>query len=180
MRGMAVLEVLVYPDQRLKQKSHPVEKFNESLLNFISDLEETMGAGPPSVGIAAPQVGRFERIILVDVSCKPKLKNHGRLVMINPEITDKKGRMVGREGCLSVPDYTGNVVRWERIQVKAFDEFGNHHIYSMEGFEARAVQHEMDHLDGLLFLDRLVSRKDSLFRRKVYKKKSSSMDSKGS
>lgn len=71
---MAVLEVLVYPDQRLKQKSQPVEEFNESLLSFIFDLEETLRAGPPSVGIAAPQVGRFERIVLVDVSCKPKLK----------------------------------------------------------------------------------------------------------
>jgi peptide deformylase len=177
---MAVLEVLVYPDHRLKQKSQPVQEFNESLLQFVSDLEETMDAGPPSVGIAAPQVGRFERIVLVDISCKPKLKNHGRLILINPEITDKEGRAVGREGCLSVPDYTGNVARWERIDLKAFDKFGSPHVYNMEGFEARAVQHEMDHLDGLLFLDRLVSRRDSLFRRKVYDKKSSKTDSKRS
>ena len=100
--------------------------------------------------------------------------------MINPEITDKDGSVVGREGCLSVPDYTGNVARWERIQVQAFNESGNRQIYSMEGFEARAVQHEMDHLDGLLFLDRLVSRRDSLFRRKVYKEKPSSIDVKWS
>jgi peptide deformylase len=173
---MAVLEVLVYPDQRLKQISRPVEKFDEALLRFVADLEETMGVGPPSVGIAAPQVGRFERIVLVDVSCKPKIKNHGRLIMINPEITDKEGSAIGREGCLSVPDYTGNVARWERIEVQALDKFGNPHVYSMEGFEARAVQHEMDHLDGLLFLDRLVSRRDGLFRRKVYVKKSSKTD----
>ncbi|GJL78042.1 MAG: peptide deformylase [Nitrospinaceae bacterium] len=177
---MAVLDVLVYPDKRLKQISRPVEKFDESLLQFVSDLEETMAAGPPSVGIAAPQVGRFERIVLVDVSCKPKIKNHGRLIMINPEITDKEGSVVGREGCLSVPDYTGNVARSERISVKAYDQFGNHQLYNMEGFEARAVQHEMDHLEGLLFLDRLVSRRDSLFRRKVYKKKSADIDSKRS
>ncbi|MDA0692167.1 MAG: peptide deformylase [Nitrospinae bacterium] len=169
---MAVLEILVYPDERLKQISKPVEKFDESLLNFVSDLEETMHAGPGSVGIAAPQVGRFERIVLVDVSCKPKIKSHGHLVMINPEITDKEGNVVGREGCMSVPDYTGNVVRWEFIQVKAFDKFGTSHNYEMEGYEARAVQHEMDHLDGLLFLDRVVSRRDGLFRRKVYDKKS--------
>ncbi len=177
---MAVLEVLVYPDARLKQKSRPVEEFSEPLLHFIADLEETMAAGPPSVGIAAPQVGRFERILLVDVSCKPKIKSHGRLIMINPEITDKEGNIVGREGCLSVPDYTGNVARWERIEVTAFDKLGNRHVYSMEGFEARAVQHEMDHLDGLLFLDRVVSRRDGLFRRKVYGKKSSETDSRRS
>ena len=128
-----------------------------------------MRAGPGGVGIAAPQVGRFERIIVVDVSSKPKIKNHGHLVMINPEIADKEGNVVGREGCLSVPDYTGNVARWDRIVVNALDAFGNSRNYVMEGYEARAVQHEMDHLDGLLFLDRLVSRRGILFPRKVYK-----------
>lgn len=167
---MAVLEILVYPDQRLKQKSQPVAVFDESLLQFVADLEETMRAGPGGVGIAAPQVGRFERIILVDVSCKPKIKNHGRLVMINPEISEQEGNVVGREGCMSVPDFTGNVARWDRIRVKSFDEFGSARTHTMEGYEARAVQHEMDHLDGLLFLDRLVSRRGSLFPRKVYKK----------
>jgi peptide deformylase len=176
---MAVLEILVYPDQRLKQKSKPVEVFDESLSQFVVDLEESMRTGPGGVGIAAPQVGRFERIILVDVSSKPKIKNHGRLVMINPEITDKEGNVVGREGCLSVPDYTGNVARWDRIVVNAFDESGNSLDYAMEGYEARAVQHEIDHLDGLLFLDRLVSRRGNLFPRKVTKK-SSSFDSKRS
>jgi peptide deformylase len=175
---MAVLKVLVYPDERLQQISKSVEKYDESLLDFVRDLEETMDAGPPSVGIAAPQVGHFKRIVLVDISSKPKLKNHGRLIMINPEIIDREGSVVGREGCLSVPDYTGNVSRWERIDVKAFDRFGNSRVYSMEGFEARAVQHEMDHLDGLLFLDRLVSRRNGLFRRKVYSKKPPKKDSK--
>ena len=167
---MAVMEILVYPDQRLKQKSQPVDVFDESLLQFIAGLEETMRAGPGGVGIAAPQVGRFERIILVDVSCKPKIKNHGRLVMINPEVAEKEGNVVGREGCMSVPDFTGNVARWDRIMVKSLDEFGKLQEHAMEGYEARAVQHEMDHLDGLLFLDRLVSRRGSLFPRKVYKK----------
>ena len=167
--AMAVLEILVYPDQRLKQKSKPVEVFNDSLLQFIAELEEIMRAGPGGVGIAAPQVERFERIIVVDVSCKPKIKNHGRLVMVNPEIFEKEGNVVGREGCMSVPDFTGNVARWDRIVVNALDEFGNRQAYVMEGYEARAVQHEMDHLDGLLFLDRLVSRRGNLFPRKVYK-----------
>ena len=167
--AMAVLEILVHPDPRLKQISRPVETFDESLLKFLSDLEETMRAGPGGVGIAAPQVGRFERVVLVDVSCKPKIKNHGFLILVNPEIVEKEGNIVGREGCLSVPDYTGNVARWDRVLLQAYDSFGASHRYEMEGYEARAVQHEIDHLDGLLFLDRLVSRREGLFPRKVYK-----------
>ncbi|MFQ5451033.1 MAG: peptide deformylase [Nitrospinaceae bacterium] len=167
---MAVLEILVYPDRRLKRVSQPVGKFDDSLRSFVADLEETLRAGPGGVGIAAPQVGRFERIVMVDVSGKPRIPHHGRLVLINPKITFKEGWVVGREGCLSVPDYTGNVHRFERISIQARDENGAEQVYDMEGFEARAVQHEIDHLDGLLFLDRLVSLRNSLFRRKVYKK----------
>jgi peptide deformylase len=163
-----LLPILTYPDPRLKQVSAPVESFDEALRKFVRDLEHTMRAGPGAVGIAAPQVGRFERIVLVDVSTKPKVPNHGRLVLVNPEITDWEGFAVGREGCLSVPDYTGNVIRAQRISLAAFDEFGAEHMYQLEDFEARAVQHEADHLDGLLFLDRLVSRRNDLFRRKVY------------
>jgi len=122
--AMAVLTILIHPDKRLKQKSKPVELFDDALLRFVVDLEETMRAGPGGVGIAAPQVERFERIILVDVSSKPKIKNHGRLVMINPEISAKEGDVVGREGCMSVPDYTGNVARWDRIVVNAKEGFG--------------------------------------------------------
>ena len=118
------------------------------------------------MGIAAPQVGRFERIVIVDVSCKPKIKHHGRLVLINPEIISKEGSVVGREGCLSVPEYTGNVSRAKFITLRAQDEFGESREFQMERYEARAVQHEMDHLDGLLLLDRLISRRD-LFRRQA-------------
>ena len=161
---MAVLDILVYPDPRLKQISKSVENFDEALRSFICDLEETMRAGPGGVGLAAPQVGRFERIVIVDVSCKPKIKHHGRRVLINPEISWREGSAVGREGCRSVPDYTGNVARSKFITVRAQDEFGQALELHMEHYEARAVQHEMDHLDGLLLLDRLVSRRD-LFRR---------------
>ncbi len=165
---MARLEVLKYPDPRLGRVSHPVTSLTPEHLEFIRDLEETMRSGPPSVGIAAPQVGRLERIVLVDVSSKPKIRHHGRLVLINPEVVASEGRVLGREGCLSVPDFTGNVWRAERIVLKARDESFLEQTYSMEGFEARAALHEMDHLDGLLFLDRLASRRD-LFRRKNYR-----------
>jgi peptide deformylase len=169
---MAIFDLLIYPDARLKTLSEPITVFDAQLRTFITDLEETMRAGPGGVGIAAPQVGQFERLVIVDVSSKPKIKHHGRLVLINPEITDWEGFEIGREGCMSVPDYTGNVIRAKAIQVKAQNEEGISQDYEMEGYEARAVQHEIDHLDGLLFLDRLVSRRHDLFKRKVYQSKS--------
>jgi len=163
-----VLQILTYPDERLERISQPVEHFDDELRNFIVDLEATMRAGPGGVGIAAPQTGRLQRIVIVDVSSKPKIRHHGRLVLINPEIITWEGHVLGREGCMSVPDYTGNVVRAERITLEARDESGALLQYELEGYEARAVQHEIDHLDGLLFLDRLVSRRNDLFRRKNY------------
>ncbi len=165
---MAVLDILTWPDPRLKQQSESVVQFDAALAQFLSDLEQTMRAGPGGVGIAAPQVGRFQRIAVVDVSEKRGVTNHGRLILINPEITAWEGYAVGREGCLSVPDYTGNVIRATSIELEALDPEGSTRRYQLEGFEARAVQHEIDHLDGLLFLDRLVSRRNDLFRRKVY------------
>jgi peptide deformylase len=167
---MAVLEILKLPDERLKQVSEPVESFDEELRAFVVDLEDTRLAGPAAVGIAAPQVGRHQRILIVDVSGRPKTSSHGHLVLINPEITHWEGFEIGREGCLSVPDYTGNVIRATRIKLRTQDLVGASRVFEMEGFEARAVQHEMDHLDGLLFLDRVVSRRTDLYRRKVYQK----------
>ncbi|MDD3517083.1 MAG: peptide deformylase [Chromatiales bacterium] len=170
---MAVLPILTYPDERLKRFSEPVERFDAELAAFIADLEQTRLAGPGAVGIAAPQVGRAQRIVIVDVSkMKRPVPNHGYLVLINPEITHWEGHEPGREGCLSVPDFTGNVIRATRIHLKAQNPQGETVEFDMEGFEARAVQHEMDHLDGLLFLDRVVSRRTDVFRRKVYEKNS--------
>jgi len=168
---MASQTILIYPDKKLKEVSRVVETFNSELQSFIDDLEETMDDGPGAVGIAAPQVGHPIRAVIVDVSNRKKIKHHGRLVLINPEIIEWDGLVTGREGCLSVPDYTGTVIRAERIKLNAFNQFGETLNFEMEGYEARAVQHEIDHLDGLLFLDRLVSRRHDLFERKVYKKK---------
>ena len=165
---MAVLDILVYPDERLRQISRPVQVFDVSLQARIDDLEDTRKAGPGAVGIAAPQVGWFERVLIIDVPPRKKSSSHGHLVLVNPEITEWEGWVMGREGCLSVPDYTGNVLRAEKIHLEAHDRFGEPLSFDMEGFEARAVQHELDHLDGLLFLDRLVSRRQDLFRRKRY------------
>lgn len=166
---MTVLDIITYPDARLKQVAAEVTTFNSELSEFIKNLEATMTAGPGGVGIAATQVGVMQRVVIVDVSAYPKLKkakHHGRLILINPEIVEWQGMKKGREGCMSVPDFTGNVIRAENIRLVALDRNGTQQEYEMEGFEARAVQHEIDHLDGLLFLDRLVSRRNDLFKRK--------------
>ena len=165
---MTVRTILTYPDEELKKISEPVESFDSALRDFVRDLEETRLAGPGAVGIAAPQVGHHQRIVIGDVSGRKKTKSHGHLILVTPEITTSDGIAVGREGCLSVPDYTGNVIRAEKIHLTAYDPNGNRLEFDMEGFEARAVQHELDHLDGMLFLDRLVSRHNDLFKRKVY------------
>jgi peptide deformylase len=166
---VSTLPILTYPDPRLKEISQPVEHFDGALSDFVAILESTRRAGPAAVGIAAPQVGQQQRIVIVDVSGRKNTPNHGHLILVNPEITEWEGMIVGREGCLSVPDYTGNVIRAERIKLKAYNPAGAALEFDMTGYEARAVQHEMDHLDGLLFLDRLVSRRKDLFERKVYK-----------
>lgn len=167
---MAPMEILTIPDDRLKQLSEPVTDFDQALLEFVSALERTRQQGPAAVGIAAPQVGHFQRIAIVDCSNTRKpVPNHGNLVLVNPEITHWEGYDMGREGCLSVPDYTGNVIRATHIRLKAQDPSGKTHEFEMEGYEARAVQHEIDHLDGTLFIDRVVSRRTDLFKRKVYK-----------
>ena len=169
---MAILEILHLPDPKLKQVSAPVEDFDDlKLQQFIDDLEETRQNGPAAVGIAAPQVGMFKRVVIVDCSNTSKpVPNHGHMILVNPEITKWDEFEMGREGCLSVPDYTGNVIRAKTIQLKASDRHGNPVEYDMEDYEARAVQHEIDHLDGILFIDRVVSRRTDLFQRKVYQK----------
>lgn len=166
---MAVRDILTHPADCLKQVAEPVETFAPSLQALITDLEDTLAQAPGCVGIAAPQIGVSLRVAMTDVD-KAKGGKHGRLVLINPEIISRQGQVSGREGCLSVPDFTGNVLRAEEVSIQTRDQQGQHHIFEFSGFEARVIQHEIDHLDGLLFLDRLVSRRHDLFRRKVYRK----------
>ncbi len=169
---MPILEILKIPDPRLKQVSEPVTDFNDpELQQFIDDLEETRQDGPAAVGIAAPQVGKFIRVVIVDCSTTRKpVPNHGHMILVNPEIAEWDEFEMRREGCLSVPDYTGNVIRAKKIKLKALDRHGNPLEYDMVDYEARAAQHEIDHLDGMLFIDRVVSRRTDLFQRKVYQK----------
>lgn len=146
-------------------------RLDPEIISLIADLIDTMRNGPGSVGVAAPQVGVSLRVCVVDVS-RSKLgrgSNHGLLVLINPEILSSEGAATMREGCMSVPDYTGDVDRPVRIQLRYTDPHGASREVCAEDFEAVAIQHEMDHLDGILFLDRISSLKTGLFRRKNYK-----------
>jgi len=169
---MAILPILQFPDPRLKEKSAPVTGVTAEVSSFIDDLLETMRASPACVGIAAPQVGNASRIIAVDVSAHRRggqEENHGLLVLVNPEILAMGGKQLIREGCMSVPDYTANVQRAQWALVDALDREGKQVILEAIGFEAVAIQHEVDHLDGYLFLDRVSSVKTDLFRRKRYR-----------
>lgn len=165
---MAACEILIYPDERLKTVCAPVRVITADVDALIQNLVDTMLASGHSVGVAAPQIGDLRRVAVVDVS-RSKLgrdNNHGLLTMINPEIISRSGQKVMREGCMSLPDYTGNVTRAEEIVVEFLDRDGSEQVIRAAGFEAVAIQHELDHLDGLLFLDRVSSLKTDVFRRK--------------
>jgi len=165
---MAVRPVVLYPDPRLKVKLAPAPEVTDLLRAAAQDLLDTMDACPPrTVGIAAPQIGEMARITIVDTSRNPKYPGgHGLLVLVNPEIAAYDGEQFFREGCLSLPDYTANIKRHQSITVRALTLDGEEITVDAEGFEAVVLQHEIDHLDGVLFLDRVANVKTDLFRRK--------------
>ena len=167
---MPVQKILTFPHPLLKKRAHLIASVDEHIRGLIEDLVDTMRAGPGSVGVAAPQIGVSLAACVVDVSNNRhgKENNHGLLVMVNPEIVHREGAAIMREGCMSVPDYTGDVERATAITVRFMDGAGTAREITATGFEAVAIQHEMDHLDGILFLDRIVSLKTGLFRRKSY------------
>lgn len=165
---MAVRDILIYPDERLKTICAPVAADDPTVVALIDDLVETMVAAGHSVGVAASQIGDLRRVVVVDVS-KSKLgrdQNHGLLTMVNPLVIAHEGQRMMREGCMSVPDFTGNVTRAQNILVQFLDREGRDQAIRAEGFEAVAIQHELDHLDGLLFLDRVSNLKTDIYRRK--------------
>ncbi|MBX9879474.1 MAG: peptide deformylase [Candidatus Obscuribacterales bacterium] len=167
---MAVLPILTYPNALLKAVSEPVSVLDEQLLDFVEDLRETLYSHPGCVGIAAPQTGNLRRVIVIDAQRAKAGQdfNSGPLVMINPEINWQQGDVLAREGCLSLPHLTANVRRARNIRVSYMDSQGTQHSLETRDFEARVILHETDHLDGLLFLDRVSSLKTDVFRRKRY------------
>lgn len=143
---MAVLDIMKAGHPVLKQVAEPVEFVNKKMRTLIEDMAETMYK-TDGVGLAAPQIGVSQRIIVLD-------DGNGLLELINPEITHKEGSQIGLEGCLSVPGYYGDVERFDKITVKAIDKHNKKVTIKAEGFLARILQHEIDHLDGHLFIEK--------------------------
>ena len=163
---MTVRPVVRLPDHVLKTRAEAIEGDDDALL---ADLIDTMRVSPACVGLAAPQIGVSRRAFVVDVTGHPKTTAcHGLIALVNPVIVERSGRKVGREGCMSVPDFTANVGRATSLIIGGRGPDGDVSIET-EGFEARALQHELDHLDGLLILDRVASLATDVFRRQVYK-----------
>jgi peptide deformylase len=147
-------DILVYPDPFLARKAAPVSVVDDRVRVLIRDMFETM-YGAEGIGLAAPQVGVGKRVIVVDVS--PVDETIAPVAVVNPEIVERTGSVMGVEGCLSVPGIQGEVRRAETVVVRGRDEQGKAVRIRADGILARALQHEIDHLDGILFIDRIPS-----------------------
>jgi peptide deformylase len=161
-----ILKIVKYPEPILSQPGEPVAEFNAELRKLVADMFETTYANQ-GVGLAAPQVGASKRVTVIDVSMGKVPKD--RLVLVNPEIIFSEGKLYEEEGCLSFPDIREKVVRAAKVRIRAQDEKGK--WFEMDGDDllARAFQHEIDHLDGVLFLFRMSALKRSLNLRKIRK-----------
>jgi peptide deformylase len=190
---MSLLPIRRFPDPILKQPARPVERVDAHITRLIDAMVRTMRHHPRCVGLAAPQVGSPMRVAVMDASAHPKApaRTHGLLVLVNPELVREvrqvkevrevkeakevkavreagEGMTVQREGCLSIPDFTANVRRAAAVTLAARDAEGARYELRLEGFEAIIAQHEVDHLDGVLFLDRVANLRTDVFKRKTY------------
>jgi len=161
---MAILEIKVYGDPILREKSKPVKKITPEILNLVQDMTETMYA-TSGIGLAAPQVGVSKRIIIADGG------EEGVIALINPKIVDEEGEAISEEGCLSLPDIYANVKRFYKVRVEALDLDGEQIKITKEDLIARVLQHEIDHLEGVLFIDRIGRAKRQLLLDKLIKQK---------
>jgi len=165
---MAILEILKYPHPALKRRCEPVAEIDEEVRKLIDDMRETM-YGARGVGLAACQVGVSRRVIVLDVS--PMDPEHTFLALINPEITSEEGEVDNEEGCLSVPDYLEKVKRKEKVCVRGVSPEGMEVEIKGDGILAIALQHEIDHINGILILDRVSRLKREIYRNKLKKEK---------
>jgi peptide deformylase len=164
---MAILDVITYPDKFLRTSTRRVVVVDDTVRRLIDDMAETMYSAP-GIGLAATQVGSDLRLLIYDIS--PPEEDRELRVLINPEIIDQEGSQLSEnEGCLSVPDYRADVKRYARVIVKAQDRDGNPITIEDDGFHAIVLQHEIDHLDGILFIDRISPLKREMYKRRVRK-----------
>jgi peptide deformylase len=162
--------VVSIPNAVLKRRAEPVGGVDAQL---ATDLVDTMRVSPGCVGLAAPQIADSRRAFCLDISINKQVQkkgwpHHGLVVLFDPELLHSEGSEIRREGCMSVPDFPADVRRALRVVVRGTDEHGHERVIEAEGFEARAFQHELDHLDGRLILDRVASLRTDVFRRKTY------------
>ncbi|MEJ1296263.1 MAG: peptide deformylase [Candidatus Sedimenticola sp. (ex Thyasira tokunagai)] len=161
---MAILDILNFPDTRLRNRAKPVEQVDDSLQRLIDDMFETMYQAP-GIGLASIQVNDLRRVVVIDIS-----EEHDQpLCLINPKILETSGEEETDEGCLSVPDVYEKVVRAERVRVRALNRDGESFELDADGLLAVCIQHELDHLDGKLFIDYLSGMKRQRIRKKLEK-----------
>jgi peptide deformylase len=162
---MALREVVQFPDPRLKKVSEPIVEIDDEIRELARDMIDVM-YDEPGIGLAAPQVGASIRLFVIDTEWSDEEVGRNPMVVINPEISDREGRITWDEGCLSVPDYNATVERDARITLRGIDLDGKPIEEHAEGLRAVCIQHEVDHLDGILFIDRI-----SRLKRGMYVKK---------
>lgn len=169
---MALMEILTYPDPRLAVKCDDVTEFGPPLKKLCEDMLETMYYAP-GVGLAAPQVGVTKNLVVIDIEYEssedepPVLSNQNPMILVNPKIVEREGEQYFKEGCLSVPGESEEVLRALKVKVEYQDTDGKPHTLEAEGYLAVAIQHELDHLDGRLFIDRLSFVKSKTIKRRL-------------
>ena len=162
---MALREIVKFPDPRLKEVSKPITQVDDEIRELARDMIEVM-YDEPGIGLAAPQVGASIRLFVIDTEWSDDEIGKNPSVILNPEISDREGRITWEEGCLSVPDYVANVDRDAEITLRGTDLDGNAIEERAVGLRAVCIQHEIDHLDGVLFIDRISRLKRSLYVKK--------------
>jgi peptide deformylase len=163
---MAILHICTYPEEILRQRAEPITEIDEEVVKLVDHMTETMYSAP-GIGLAATQVGVAKQVLVVDIA--PRRPESELIVLINPEIVAAEGEVIFEEGCLSVPDYQAEVKRHEKITVRGLNLKGEEVEIEAEGLLAVVLQHEIDHLNGMLFIDRLSKLKRDLYKRKVRK-----------
>jgi peptide deformylase len=162
---MALREILKFPDRRLRRKSQPIREISDEIRTLAADMLDVM-YDEPGIGLAAPQVGEPVRLVVVDTDWTQEDAQRNPLVLVNPEIVERHDKIVWTEGCLSVPDFEAEVERAARVRLAALDLSGGALEIEAEGLRAVCFQHEIDHLDGILFIDRISRLKRELYVRK--------------
>ncbi len=163
---MALLEIITYPDAELKKIAKPIDEITDQIVELAHNMAQTM-YGAPGVGLAGPQVGKSLRIIVLDLQSE---EDGSKLfTLLNPEIIEKEGEVTWEEGCLSLPDVREDIARFRRIKLRALDLEGKEITMEAEDLLAVVLQHEIDHLDGILFIDHLSRLKQALLKKKLKK-----------